>query len=243
MFEHKSFCISSLISFILIVIIGTLYNYYDGLIRLILKPFPILILIGNIIAYFIIYRINIYSLLTLIVLIFCMTGDILIMFNSPILLIVGSVSFFIARVIICVIFYVHPYSFERTVTPGIKKLTLSGLISFLYTVSCIVGISLILNDFSLIILIDIYILVMGCQLFFSLLRIGEFEETFSCQIFGIVSTICFNISDTLLFLDMFFKIQKYYDMISICFYWLSSFLLAMSVVRNKTFDLEKRDSY
>ena len=258
--NHKAFTISSLILLIIIIPIVTLYNYYtitlptNTTIRFALKPIPVSLMVLNIFIYFRIYRMHIYAMLVSGGLLFCLLGDILLMFyiptlipvipeyNNIIFLIVGGISFFIGRGIMTLAFSVYPYrgSEVRHLKYGPAKLILSMLISFSYTTWLFIY--FILNMSGSIVmkaLVPIYFIMMGLQLFMSLMRTRGFDdETLRSQIFSVLGTALFNISDTLLFWDIFMSPIKYGSNISITLYWVGMFLISVSVVRGKNYETE-----
>ena len=176
----------------MIIIVTVLYNYYittkpnEIYIRFSLKPIPVSLLILNIISYFIIYRMHVYAILIEVALLFCLLGDILLMFyvptipkyNNILFLIVGGGSFFIARGIMSLAFAVYPYrnNKERCIETSIKKIVFIGIIMFIYTVGMIVYFTLKSKADTVIkILLPIYFISMEIQLFMALLRIRTFK--------------------------------------------------------------------
>jgi len=254
--EHKTFRIVSLISFIVILINGVLYNYYittestELIYRFILKPIPISILVIDTVIYFFIYRMHIYALLIQMSFLFCLLGDILLMFyipsipeyNNKIFLIVGGTSFFIARVIMTLAFGVYPYrnKIEKCLTTTVKKTVLTAIIPFIYTVYIIIWFANYMKNTIMMVLLSFYIVIMGIQLFLSLLRIKGFvEESIVPQLFGFLGTCLFTVSDTLLFWNIFLIPIRYADVISISLYWSGMYLLMISIVRNSKFNYER----
>lgn len=248
---HKIFRISCIISLVLIIITAIIYFVVDSIIdKFILKPIPLLILIFNIGYYFIIYRVHIYAMLLEGGFILCLIGDILLMFyiptipkyNKPILLIVGGGSFFIARILFCLIFLIYPYRDvpERIIKSSVIKLILSGVIPLILSICLVSYFSNTIPEKTLVILLSLYIILMNLQLWLSLLRIKGFgEESMISQIFGFVGTLFFNVSDILLFVNLFSSVVIS-DEITMSFYWLGMYILMISVVRSSNFEREKK---
>lgn len=248
---HKIFRISCIINLALICITSILYFVIDGIIdKFILKPIPLILLIFNIGYYFIIYKIHIYAMLLEGGFIFCMIGDILLMFyiplipkyNKPILLIAGGGSFFISRILFSLMLLVYPYKDvnERIIEVRIIKLVLFGIAPLVLSICLISYFSNIISNRTLVVLLSFYIIVMNLQLWLSLLRIKGFkEESMISQIFGFIGTLFFNVSDILLFINLFssFIIP---DTITMSFYWLGMYILMISVVRSSSFEREKK---
>ncbi len=259
--EHKAFRIISILSLIIIIVIGVLYNYYityqpkDLTLRFVLKPIPISILVINIIVYFCIYQLHIYALLVLMGLLFCGLGDILLMFyiptipgyNNIIFLMIGGASFAIARGVMSLAFATNPYRQQsgsnRYITVTLKRILLATVISMVYTVTMIVYFTVNMKNKTMSGLLSGYIIIMGIQILLSLLRIKGFEEESTVsQVLGVLGTVFFTVSDTLLFWNLFLTPIPYGNITSISFYWLGMYLLTVSVVRNSKFDWEKGDS-
>lgn len=255
--KHKGFTISAVVSLIILLVVVTLYDCYllgqpDNIhVRFVLKPIPVSIMILNVFVYFAIYRMHVYAILIGGALLFCLLGDILLMFYVPsileydniLFLIVGGISFFIARGIMSLAFGVYPYrnNKEKCIDTNIKKTVLIGLIVFVYTVGMIVYLDIsIKGDLIMKIVIPIYIIAMGVQLFVSLLRIRGFkEETLKAQLLGVFGTLLFTVSDTMLLWNIFISVIPYGDAISITLYWGGLYLIMISIVRSETYETEK----
>ena len=255
--EHKLFRVTSAIFFVLILIIDALYSYYitpkptDLHTWFALKHIPTTAMAILVIIYFLIYRIHVYASLIEIGLLFCMIGDILLMFyiptipghNNPIFLIIGGTSFFVARVVMTLAFIVHPHknNHRDRIQISLKKGVLVGILPFIYTSYMLIYFSINMQDKIKIGILSVYTIMMGIQLYCSFLRAKGFEEeSIYPQIFGVVGTVFFTISDTLWFLNMM-KHIPYIDIISISFYWLGMYFLAISVVRSSNTNQEKSD--
>jgi hypothetical protein len=249
MIEHPKFTILALLSLIFILFIVGLYDYnviiYPNKIniRFGLKPVPLSILIANVLFYFIIYRVHIYALLIGISFLFCLIGDILLMFyippieeyNNVLFLIFGGISFFIARVIMSLSYGIYPFknNKEQCIDMNIKKIVLFGVVIFIWTMSMCIYFPLNMNSDTIMkILIPMYFIVMGVNLSMSLFRIKGFEEeTLRSQLFAVVGTVLFTASDNLLFWNLFIYEIPYGDIISITLYWIGMYFIMISIVR------------
>jgi len=250
MYEHKVFFATSIVCLIIIAVNSVFYfkYYQDFDITFGLKLIPPLLLIGNVFVYFKVYRLNLYALLVMISLLFCVLGDVLIMlfclYKQQLILITGGLSFFIARSIICLGLCLHPYSNHgHFVLSTKKKIIFASIIPIVFLISFVTIFTCYIKNIPMLVMISFYIMLMSFQLFLALLRIYGFEgESLMSQILGLISVICFNIADILLIHNMFMTPWMYEDMFSICFYWLSLFFLVISIVRNKEFNVEKGNS-
>lgn len=250
MYEHKIFFGTSIVCLVIIAINSIFYFKYcqDVNITFALKLIPTWLLISNVIIYFVIYRLNLYALLVIISLLFCMVGDILLFLVQikleKLILITGGLCFSIARSVICTALFLHPYSNHGDfVLMTKRKILVNSLFPIVFLITFITIFACYINDISMLVMISFYILIMSIQLFIATLRIYGFEgESLISQILSLMSVICFNISDILLIHNMFMTPWAYEDKISICFYWLSLFLLVISIVRNKVFNVENGNS-
>ena len=257
MTNHTIFNIVSVISLIVIVLVVGTYDY--GLIteptnttlRYVLKPIPLFVMVILPIFYFILYRLHIYALLIEMVLLFCLIGDVSLMFhNSPgdhVLLIIGGASFFIGRIIMSLAFIIYPFKSSQDVYINITKfkLILAILVGLGYTIAMAIYFVIYMNTTVLLkILLPIYLLSMGSNLTTSILRLGGFsQETLRSQIFGMVGTLLFIISDTLLFWDLFINYVKYLEIVSITIYWAAMYLITISIIRTNSYESEKFQYY
>ncbi len=260
MVEHPRFTILALISLIFVLLIVCLYGYnviiYPSKlnIRFGLKPVPLSILIANVLFYFTIYRIHIYALLIGFSFLFCLIGDILLMFYIPtiekykniLFLIFGGISFFIARVIMSLAYGIYPFknnnNKEQCIDMNIKKIALIGLAIFIWIMSMCIYFPLNMSTNTIMkILIPTYFIVMGINLSMSLFRIKGFqEETLRSQLFAVIGTVLFTASDNLLFWNLFIYEVQYGDIISITLYWIGMYFIMISIVRTASVLDEKR---
>ncbi len=240
--NHIPFIIVSVVSFCMVFTFSSLYIGNNSN----LKPLPLSILILHVFAYFVIYKTHYYALLIEAGFVFCLVGDIMLMFYDPknnnhVYLIASGASFMIARLLMSLAFLVFPYkkSPEKCVDVSVKKVGLVFIPIFVYSfgagtffcfsVGGIVGFFLFL-----------YFIIVGVQMFFAFLRVGGFKgESFLAQSLGVLGTLLFTISDTLLFFGMFIAETKHGNSVSILLYWSGMYCIAISVVRNTYHDLEK----
>lgn len=257
MCNHRLFNIISVVVFLINTVFGVLYNYYIAyhptltIYRFAFKPVPVTLLIILVFCYIRIYRMHFYALLTGVGLLFCLMGDTLLMFYIPevdgynvkLFLMIGGVSFFIARGFFTIASIVFPYrgSSEKTITIPIKKTFIIGLLCFVWTAGMIVTFFINMNGGVLKYLLPIYFLMMGVELMFSIVRIRGFPgESLSAQIKGLIGTVLFTVSDSILFYGLFINPIMYGDIISISLYWLGMYFLTISVVRSPEYVKEKR---
>lgn len=267
MHNHINFLSVAAIIYILIFIIICIYDYllycienhitYDDMYIYILKPIPTSLLIVLTIVYFIIYKVHLYSLCTLVGFIFCLLGDIFLMLyprftNDNNFIIDGGIMFFFARICMTVSLIFYPYinlhaykklhiSFNRK---NLKKFIIIFIPTLLFSVGFGIYFLKTMKNVFKGISIFFYFLSMGLQLFLSIYRLGEFKiESMLSQGLMIVGTALFTVSDTLLLFYMY--IDKFYngDMISISLYWISMCFISSSIIRNKQYIIEKNGGY
>ena len=182
-------------------------------------------------------------------LLFCGLGDISLMFSDSnisqpgkLLFIIGGTSFFIGRAVITLAFIIYPYRNkpDKRIDFTVIKIVFMLIIPITYTTWMIIYFCIVVKDNMMVSMLSIYIFLMGIQLFFSMFRLKGFnDESLIPQVLGVSGTILFNISDTLLFWNIFIYPIPYGNIISILFYWLGIYLLTISIVRNNNFDIEK----
>lgn len=251
MISHKYFNILALVSFFVLIPIVSLYNYYhyhnNTFAVYILKPIPIVILMIGVIFYFAIYKMHIYPLFVLFYFIFNLLGDVLLMLYSPVnkpYLIVGGISFAIGRLIMSAAFILYPFRVSKTykINTTRIKILLSGFVSGSWTIGLCIYFCIYVDDLLMKILLPGYFIVMGINLFMALVRINGYDlETLSSQLLGALGTILFNISDTLLFWNLFIHEIKYGDAVSITLYWVSMYIIMLSIVRTNSPSKEKNN--
>ena len=100
-----------------------------------------------------------------------------------------------------------------------------------------------MKDYFMSAMLSIYIVIIGIQLFFSLLRVGTFVgiESIVPQILGVLGTLLFTISDTLLLWNIFLTTIPKSSNISISLYWLGMYIIMISIVRNSKYSFEKHN--
>jgi len=187
------------------------------------------------------------------VLLFCLIGDILLMFyiptipeyNNKLFLMIGGFSFFIARLVISVNFYIYPYRNKQIyISLNVRQFSVGLIISLVYTIFFSFFFTIKIENLVMRIMICFYILLTGFQLFSSIIRVNGFkEESLLPQLLGVLFTVCFNISDIILFWNIFLTPLRAGENVAICFYWLGMYLLTISIVRNKSYTIEKNDIF
>ncbi len=250
--EHLTFCLLSLIALLVNGVLATLYSYNittNIYLTILLKISPIIVLNLLILSYFFIYRSNIYAVGIMMTLILCMIGDIFMCLYPRFLtysldsfyyIIVGGILFLCARILMCGIFLVEPYRDLRLLKYSWKKSIISHILFTIPGLSF--GIFILVQSVSfLTISIFVYLFLgFGFPLSFAFLRIfSEIKECLFSKILGFLAILFFNISDLLLFLTMLGWIPSYVDIISINIYWLSMYLLTISIVRSSKEHIEQ----
>ena len=228
--HRQVFNLISVITLFGIIGIMIPYNYIliscpNSTIKLWLKPIPLFLLVANVFIYHLFFTINTYSLLIQLNFIFCLIGDILLMFFfSPfnenfVFLFVGGSSFFIARIVLIVAFS------NRIEAPEPKNIAIFSIWSFVYVVFMLLYFATHLSNNILLLLISLYIVVMGVQLTFSFLQ----QVNTLSYFFSVLGTILFNISDTILLFCIFITPLNYGENVLISFYWISMYFNMISI--------------
>jgi len=245
---HIKFIISSSLTLIIFTIFVVMYDYTlitnSNNTLLMFKPIPLTLLIVNVIVYFILYGIHIYALMILFAFLFCLIGDISLMFSSNVNLLIGGLSFFIARLVFSLahvsysekntgIIFSHKVINKKKILLMIIAtlilVTLESIFFSLYMKSSITGK----------ILVCVYIVSMGINLFTVCNRLDFDEEMLMCKLLSFIGTLLFIVSDIMLLVTMFDTVYPYANVISITIYWVSMFLIMLSVVRNRNYETEK----
>lgn len=245
----------------ILILLGTIYDYYlyknsNPLVLFIIKPLPVCLMITCGFVYMCMYKIHCYAQQMTISLWMCLIGDVFLMFYSPPefeefgMLILGGVAFFVARVCMSVTFLLYPYSFSHpclslplSVKGNRYRLLIALILSVGYLAAAITFVILKHLDIGMSIFLFIYLLSMSLQLCCACLRVGGFEiEIKGSQVFGLIGTILFTISDSLLLYDMFIDSISMSNIISINLYWLGLYFLTISMVRSDSYRIEKSGS-
>ena len=248
--EHKSFRIFSfaillvILSFIIIYNVWSiLYSEFYG--KLVLKLIPSFCIMSIPIFYYLYYRMTLYTLFIHIMLFFCLLGDLFLGLYDPnvaelplfknIYLILGGGSFLLARGLILLTMILYPASRLKL----IKHSCISLIISHVLFNIPFIGLSFIFyfnnNNITITIFVMIYIILgFGFQSSYSFLRIKAIEwESYFSSVFAFVGIMLFNVSDFILLSTMFTPIfPSYCILIADNIYWVSMFLLTISVVRS-----------
>jgi hypothetical protein len=247
--RHRNFNILAITSLFLIVIVGGFYNYVllfhrIRCVLIALKPLPMIILIINTLLYFFMYRVNLYALIMLIAFYFCLAGDIILILptQSTITLILGGLSFAIARGVMIIGLIIYPLKVSKKVC--VKAKFKKIIILELSICGSFLGLGLYLcsgvgsNVMTLFVLL--YSTLMGIHAFFSAYRIGEIRsEPWRPQILTLVGTLLFCVSDSVLIFNMLIHKIPYGDVISISIYWASMYILMLSIIRTQDKNLER----
>jgi len=255
--QHKTFGTLSIFCLGINAILASLYSY--GIITniylsILLKSSPLILLILLTISYFFLYRLNIYALIVLIILFLCLTGDVFMSLYPKIFIsftderiyyiVIAGISFFSARLLLCVLFSVIPYRKSKCIKYPLNKLIISH---FLFTTPGIIfgTLYLVYNVSFISISFFVYTLVgFGIPLSYSFLRIfSEVEETYFSKIVASISVLLFNISDLFLMITMLGLLPSFVELISINIYWFSMYLLTISIVRSSDENIEKGIEY
>ena len=243
---NKAFLISATIAFILISVLAGLYDYFVYVVginigyRLILKICPMMVLIFLSFTHLIISKITLYSCGILFSLLMFTIADLFLAMyepgpdNTTAYIIFGGSFFFVARLLLAVVFSIKPRDHVCLINYDYKTLIIShfafsspfiilsitNMIYFQTFISYLIGVYMILG--------------FGLPLSYAYLRINnsELEESKSASIFAFVGVLLFNISDIFLFISMFTQLlPAYFIVISDNIYWLSMFLITISMDR------------
>ena len=262
--KHKYFRILSLVALFIIILLSGIYDYivkkdYKLSSRLIVKISPNFCLMILSFSYMFIYRATLYSCGVLLSLLLCLIGDIFmgiydpslidISKNKMIYILLGGSFFFLSRVLLSIVFSIKPYKRVSLIEYGWKKVVFWHL--FFSIPFIILSILNIWRDNSLTnLFVSLYILTsFGIPLSYSFLRIGalnnfEIQESRISSIFGFLGMLLFNLSDILLFISLFTDwVKNYTILISINIYWLSMYLITISMLRSPQEYVEKGKDY
>lgn len=261
--EHKKFKLLLFVISILIITSVSFYNYLSithkmSSIKLGIKVLPVIISGFTVMAYFLIYRITIYSAFTLFYLFFCFIGDIFLGLYDPDILditddgsmyyyILGGSFFLMSRYVLTVKFMVKPWTEMRLIKHDKIILLISHIVSTLPFIGFGIMFIVLSPDFVSASIMFYLSTGFGPLFSYALLRINgnninNFTSTESklSQWIAFTGVFLFNISDVLLLLGMFVKdIPSYMILISNNIYWLSMFLITVSVLRTESESLEK----
>lgn len=242
--EHKTFRILTLLSILCIIGATIGFNLVENdKIKLVLKIFPVSILIALSFFYIIHYKFTYYAFLTSLVLFFCLLGDIFMSLFEPSIagqmsdkdfyLIMGGASFLTARIILIFVFALNTeknkHSTETIISPRkvlnsssnrfIKYKRLVFWISHICFNLPFVALGIIFliffkySEISIFVLIY-FILGFGTQLSYAFLRINAIpEESIVASIFGFVGMFCFNVSDVFLLTTLLTNLLPNYTII------------------------------
>ena len=246
--NHTVWFLLNLITLVIISITAITYDIFliksDKIVLLILKIIPMFCLISTGISYFFLYSCHRYAVLITISFIFCLFGDILLAIsNNYYFLIIGGINFIIARIFMITALSTFPYGSvcnrSKKFNTSRRVKIISGSINALILLF-IIGYYEVRVTYIQLILIVSYMLIVTLQNYISIIRIQAYNESLFPVIIAMIGTILFGISDILLFHSSFVKSNIIIEIISIDFYWLGSYMIAISMVRNtKSFHFEK----
>lgn len=236
------------------------YNYLairdiDPDIRWAVKVSPVAIYILFTMLYILLYRITVYSILTLSILFTCMLGDIFIEIydipfenfidNPTLYFILGGISYFIARILLTGLFMLKPYNkISRIYHEKVRIITCHLLFVSAYIALAITVLVIRFNTVS--ICVAIYLMIgFGFAQSYAFLRIGavrnlKYEESVLSSCLGFISICLFNISQLFIIISTYTKILPWYiKLISCNIYWVALALLTISIIRSKSEDVER----
>jgi len=258
--EHRIYKIFAFASFLILVVLATLYNCFSLMniafdYRIAIKILPMIVLMILTFVYMYIYRVTIYSVLLMFSLTLCSLGDIFLGLYDPsveyidknktVYLIVGGSCFLTTRVLFAVMFAIEPYKKFKIISHSWKALLTSHILFMIpFTILSILNI-VRETSFVTIILFLYMFFGFGVQLSYAFLRINKLddESIWSC-IFAFIGMGLFNLSDILLFISMYTHwVPSYVTLISDDIYWLAMYLISISVVRCRYEYIEKGKAY
>jgi hypothetical protein len=258
---HNSFRILSVLTLAMIIAIVGVYDYFIIMennlsIQIFLKISPLVIMLILIFLYFIIYRLTIYSVLVMGSLFLCLLGDVFMALYDPSILnenyiyfILSGIFFLLARILLTFLFMIKPYKRIFFIKFPIKKLIISHVISFI--IFLVLGILPLIYHVSFVsISIFLYLLFgFGFLTSYAFLRIGalkdyEIEESKTSCILAFLGISLFNKADIILLITMYTSLlPKHMVLVSDNIYWLSMYLLTISIVRSSEEHVEKGLTY
>ena len=169
---------------------------------------------------------NLYSLLMGISFIFCLIGDLFLAlcidknlnsnvyyYKQQLYFIIGGSSFGISRILMIILFIIHPYNKNFISISSLKLIVIS---LFIYPGNIIFSIFLKINSIGIYFLIFIYILLIGTNVLFSLLRINNFkDEILLTSILAAIGSCLFMVSDFLLLYTKYTENILFIDLFNI----------------------------
>ena len=242
----------------------TLSQKHNEYLKILLKVLPMAFVIGLNLIYFFIYRITVYSIFNMGCLFFCFIGDILVGLYDPniaevetnknIYIIFGGAIFFLARILWTVIFMIKPYKNISCIHYMPYKILISHAAWITFFI--LLALPLLLQNTKLVtVLAFVYIgISFGFPISYAFLRLinrkrinilpnesfGIANESFIAVTLSFLGILLFNISDLLLLYTIQTNLfPNYVILISDNIYWLSMYLLTISIVRSPDKTIEK----
>ena len=236
------------------------YNYLairetDTDIRWAMKVGPITLYMIFTMLYILLYRITVYSILTLSILFTSMLGDIFIEIydvpfenfidNPKMYFILGGIAYFISRILLTALFMLKPYNEISRIYH--EKMRIIACHSLFVSAYIALGITVLVIRFNTVsICVAIYLMVgFGFAQSYAFLRIGavrnlKYEESVLSSCLGFLSICLFNISHLFIIISTYTKILPWYiKLISCNIYWVGMALLTISIIRSKCEDVER----
>ncbi len=236
------------------------YNYLaiknaDVDIRWAVKVAPVTFYMIFVMLYILLYRVTVYSILTLTILFTCMLADIFIEIydipfenfidNPTLYFILGGIFYFIARILLTILFMLKPYNKISRIYHERIRLVISHLL--FQSVYIALGITVLVIKFSAVsICIALYLsLGFGLSQSYAFLRIGHvknlrYEESVLASCLGFVAICLFNIAQLFIIISTYTKILPWYiKLISSNIYWFALALLTISIIRSPSEDTER----
>ncbi len=244
--QHQSFRLNALISAIMSGIGIGCYLYYSIIdpkniqLQICFKIVPLSFMICLNVLYMLIYKASTYAILTLMSLILSLLGDVFVSINNVKFLYSGASCFLVARIIWAINWSLYNNQFIKY---NFRKTSLIHIASITFYLS--IGVSLIMYKCSLLTgMMLVYILFgMPIQLSSAFLRIKRLDhESIYSSWFTFIGIILFNFADIVLFLYMVVKLPEYIRYSSDILYWISMFLLTISLVRTNS-ELKERSLF
>lgn len=246
--EHRLFLSLTVLVGIIIVSLFPFYPYV-GSFKVGVKVIPVILLLLQTVFYKFKYRCTGYACSLFNGFLFCLIGDILLGFVDTlstkqdfILFIVGGLSFSVARICLIIGLHSHPYSGSYGLSYTKNRVMTCAVPTFIFIIGTIISFEFFrLGNMLMVTIADLYLILSGLHVTVSFIRVNEFqhESIISSILAGIGSSI-FTISDIILIWNMLAGPVLSLDLLALYMYWLSMYLIGLSVIRNwKDENIEK----
>lgn len=262
--EHKKFRIIAIVIGILMIPPIVLNNYFHlaGQKTLHIKTIPIFLCFLLSAIYFFLYKPTVFASLTSFALLFCLIGDVLLGLYDPnisgmskedkiTILVLGGAFFLLARILYTISYMLkytgklqfinYPYRYVLIHVVTVGGFTILGILTIIYLRNLI-------SYF-----IFTYMLIgFGFPISYAFLKLyphlsindKENNESRVSKYLSLIGILLFNLSDILLLIVLFTNwIPTFVLVISEDIYWLSMFLISLSIVRYKSEREELGDIY